>query len=111
MTAPNPLVGEAEYRGLKLRLDFDRFCAIEAATRKKMPQLCVEFEMGLGLSDIRIWLRCMAEGDVTDEQIAAAIHQGGMMADYGAANKVIGELMNAFFSPPKGKQARPLKAA
>lgn len=110
MAAPNPLIGEAEFRGLKLRMDYGRFCALEEATGKKMPRLCAEFEMGLGLCDLRTWLLCFAEGDVTEEQVAAAIHQGGMMADYEAANSALGKLMNGFFAPPKGKKDRPPKA-
>jgi hypothetical protein len=109
MTAPNPLVGEAEFRGLKLKMDFGRFCALEEMTGKKMPHLVAEFEMGLGLSDLRRWLKCLAEGDVSFDDVDAAIHQGGMMADYEAANAAIGKLMNGFFAPPK-KKARPQKA-
>lgn len=111
MTAPNPMVGEAEFRGLKLRMDFDRWCALEHATGRKMPHLCVEFERGLGLSDLKTWFRCFSLSDVTDEQLAATIHQGAMMADYEAANKVLGDMMNAFFSPSKETEDRPLKAA
>lgn len=112
MPGPNPLVGEAEFRGLKLRMDFDRFCALEAATGKKVQQLCDDFALGLGLCDLRLWLSILAERDVTPAQIDEAIHQGGMWGDYQAANKVIGEMMAAFFAPPKEvKKDRPLKAA
>lgn len=110
MTAPNPLIGEAEFRGLKLRIDFDRFCALELATGKKMRLLCAEFEYGLGLSDLRIWLRTFAEGDPSEAEIDAAIHQGGMVEDYEAVTKVLSGMMTAFFAPPKEKKGRPLKA-
>lgn len=110
MTAPNPMVGEAEFRGLRLRMDFDRWCALEGLTRKKMPALCAEFEMGLGLVDLKVWFRCFAEGEVTDQQLTAALHQGGMMADYEAATGVLGELMRGFFNPPRDDTADPPKA-
>ena len=45
----NPLKGEAEFRGQKLLMNFDRFAGLEDATGKKMPQLVHEFESGLGL--------------------------------------------------------------
>lgn len=111
MTAPNPMIGEAEFRGITLRMDFDRFCALEAATGKKVQQLCADFSLGLGLSDLRVWFRVFATGDVSTVEIDAAIHQGGMMADYEAANKVLDSMMAAFFAPPKGEKARPRKAA
>ena len=106
----NPLVGEGEFRGIKLRMDYGRFCALEAATGLKMPQLCTDFEMGLGLSDLRIWFKCFSEGDVTFADIDAAIHQGGMMEDYAAATGAIGALLRGFFNPPRAKSARPPKA-
>lgn len=95
----NPHIGEAEFRGLKLRMDFDSFAKLETVSGKKMPRLCTEYEMGLGLSDLVQWFRCFTVGDVQPDQIKGAIHQGGMMADYAAANEVLGKMMNAFFSP------------
>ena len=111
MSEANPKVGEADFRGLKLRMDFDRFAQLEQLTGKKMPRLLTEFEMGLGLADLLAWFRCLVVGDVPVADIKAAIHQGGMMADYEAANKVVGELLNGFFQPEdKAKKARPQTA-
>lgn len=111
MGAPNPLVGEAEFRGLKLLMDFDRFCRLEQATGKKVQQLCDDFAMGLGLNDLRLWFSVFSVEDVTPAQIDAAIHQGGMWGDYAAANEKLGEMMAAFFAPPKEAKERPRKAA
>lgn len=111
MTAPNASKGEAEFRGLKLRMDFDSFRGLEGVTGKKMPRLCTEFELGLGLDDLAQWIRCFAVGEVSDADVAAAIHQGGMMADYDAVNKVLGQLMQDFFRPGElAKGKRPPKA-
>lgn len=111
MPGSNPFVGEAEFRGLKLLMDFDRFCRLEVATRKKVQQLCDDFALGLGLNDLRLWFSIFAVEDVTPAQIDAAIHQGGMWGDYEAANKVLGEMMAAFFAPPKEAKKGPRKAA
>lgn len=111
MSEPNPLIGEGEFRGMKLLMDFDTFAALEVASGKKMPRLIVEYEMGLGLSDLVQWLKAFCVDDVSVADVKAAIHQGGMMGDYEAATKVLGELMNAFFDPPKKEKGRrPQKA-
>lgn len=103
----NPLKGEAEFRGQKLLMNFDRFAGLEDATGKKMPQLVVEFESGLGLNDLRDWFKAFLVEDHSDEAIRDLIHQGGMMADYDAAFVVLGKLMRGFFGNPKAKKENP----
>lgn len=115
MTEPNPQLAQAKFNGLDLQMDFDRFAALEGLTGKKMPRLCTEFEMGLGLNDLVDWFRCFVVGEVPEAKIKSALRPGekGMMADYDAANKVLGELMQAFFRPEEvtGAKPRPRKAA
>jgi hypothetical protein len=103
----NPLKGEAEFRGAKLLMNFDRFCRLEDATGKKMPQLVVEFGQGLGLSDLRLWFEAFLVDETSEADINALIHQGAMMQDYDAALKVLSKIMDGFFGT---KKANPPKA-
>ena len=49
MPAPNPSIGEAEFRGVNMRIDYHRFRALERRTGKKMQRLIAEWGLGLGL--------------------------------------------------------------
>lgn len=100
MTAPNPSCGEAEFRGVKLRIDFHRFRALERRTGKKMQRLIAEWSLGLGLDDLVEWVRCFAVTDLTEDQVISLIHQGSLVEDYGAISDVIAEMMEAFTAPP-----------
>lgn len=109
---PNPMRGEAELGERKVVIDFDRFCSLELATGRKVPDLLADFDAGLGFADVRAWLRVFLEPVASDEEIAEIITAGGVEKGYRAALKALAEAMTGFMSKPKKEQeARPREAA
>lgn len=112
MSTPNPLKGEAELGGRLIRMNFDRWCALETATGKKVTELLGSFDSGLGLAELRDWLRVFLVEDVSDEEIAELLTEGGAQAGYKAGLKALGDAMTGYFAPPaKEKKANPPLAA
>lgn len=73
---PNPLRGEAALGEHKLVVDFNRFCALEAAMKPlKVPDLIARFKVGVdfGFSELRTYVRVFLDKPMTDEEVGDLI--------------------------------------
>lgn len=108
MTAPNPMRGEAEFGEHRLVVDFNGFCALEAAMNKKVPEILALMDAGLGFTDLRTCVRVFLDAEMTDEEAGELLGSVG----YAEALKAVSAACSGFFAPAKKEKAdRPLKAA
>lgn len=109
MTA-NPMRGEAEFGKHKLVVTFNGWCALEAATGQKVPELLADLgsKAGLGFLQLRVWVRNFLDADLPGEKVGDMIGEMGIEA----AMLALGTAVNGFFpEAEKGKKPNPPKAA
>ena len=100
MAGPNPMRGEAELGSRKLAFTFNSWCALEARTGKKVVDLLVDLEMGLGFSGLRTWIRTFAVDELTEEQAGELIGENGTEA----ALRAIKQGVDGFFAPAEARE-------
>ena len=78
MTA-NPMRGEVALGEHKLVVDFNRICALEAATKLKMPEPIVAMKLGVnfGFAELRTYVRVFLDKPMTDEEVGNLISELG----------------------------------
>lgn len=125
----NPMRGEAALGEHKLIVNFNRFCALEAVTEKKVPELVVMMKTGIdfGFSELRQFIRHFIDKPMTDEEAGDLIERLGMIevpipaeqqrrgepktAFVWLASDALGKAIDGFLAPPQAQKENPLKAA
>lgn len=111
MPAANPVRGEAQIGSIKIVVDFNAWCALEAKLGMFVPEILGLMDKGLGFSQLRTILTVFAVGDVTEEDVGEQIGEIG----YPEALRLLGEANNGFFRPEMGagkdSDENPRKAA
>ncbi len=104
----NPIKGEAALGDLTLAFTFGALCALEEKTGKKMPDLMLTVQEGLGFGDIRdfVWAGLLKHHPQSEAEVLTLLDELG----YEAAVTAIGAGIMAFFGEPKAKDKNPPKA-
>lgn len=108
MPGPNPMRGEVPLGDHKLIVNFNSVCALEGATGRKVLDLVGDMGVGLGLSDLRLWVQVFLDKDMS------LIEVGDFLGEIGIeeASAALVKGFELFFpAPKKGKKENPLKAA
>lgn len=129
MSSVNPMRGEAAFGDHKLIVNFNRFCALEAAMGMKVPALIMMMKTGLdfGFSELRTFTKVFLDKDMTDSEVGELIESVGMIEvpvpkevrrkndpetqQVWAASHALGQAIDMFLSPVTEKKANPLRAA
>lgn len=108
----NPLRGEAQMGEFTLAYNFGAFCALEAKSGKKMPELLGALQTGLGFEELRdfLWAGLQKHhAGISDETVAMLIDENG---GYMKVGPIIGKAVGNYFGTgPKEKDKNPPKAA
>lgn len=119
----NPMRGEAQLGDQKLVVDFNRLCALEAATERTVPELVVMLRTGIGFGfrEMRTMVRVFASESLNDDQAGDLISSSGMVEHAvpgkkkteptWAAAVAISEAFEGFFAKQKAANENPRKAA
>lgn len=129
MTAANPGRGEVAIGRHKLVVNFNNLCALEAATKRTVPQLfaLLNSPFGFGFNELRTFVRILIDADMSAEEAGEFIESLGMveqvvpddMREDGeprtqlawVAYLAIREALDAFDAKQKAGAENPRKAA
>lgn len=102
----NPMRGEVALGDHKLIVTFNKVCALEDATGRKLLDLVADLQFGLGFGDIRLWVKVLLDKEMSLEQVGDLLGEIG----FEAAVEAIGKAFEMFFPAPEGKAKNPRKA-
>lgn len=129
MVVASPLCGEAALGEHKLVVNFNTFCALEAATEMKVPDLVVMLKTGIGFgfTELRTFVRVFLDKPMTDAEVGELIGRLGMIdvpipkdqrrkgepetQQVWAAASALAQAVDAFLAPPKEAKVNPPLAA
>lgn len=104
----NPLKGEAQLGDLTLCFQFGTFIELEQKTGKKMPQLMMILQEGLGFEELRdfTWAGLREHHPMTDEQVVEVLNE----IPFQTAAAAIAKAVTGYSDQQKAKAKNPPKA-
>lgn len=77
----NPMRGEAPLGEHKIIVTFNGLCSLEAELKRSVPELIFMMKngVGFGFKEMRSFVRCLLDKDMTDEEAGDLIGRCGMI--------------------------------